>query len=286
MPLEAAFDVPGSANIAEIVEATELQAVVRQAVRRLPESERIVVVLFYIGRRSLKEVAAFLEISVPTVKNRLHAARRRLRERFVTTMETTVEETIREQRLSKDERFRGQVIALLHNEYLRQFRENAQSADTTLLEEARAEMRAMLAADELPDAEAAHAGIRLLLWMRDFAAFPELMDRFRTRKLSPAEEFWARWTRIRGLAVRRDAHAVVKEQRELMAWLPQNIPGNPPIRLSAQEPFVPTDDAGEEALSPDTLCAARTPARHGRVSGTDLHPRQRGKRLAGPALTD
>jgi ankyrin repeat protein len=57
----------------------EAQEQVRRAVEALPEHERIVVALFYGTGYPLKEIAAFLEVPVTTVKKRLHDARERLR---------------------------------------------------------------------------------------------------------------------------------------------------------------------------------------------------------------
>jgi RNA polymerase sigma factor (sigma-70 family) len=248
VPLDAAQNAAEAKSLMETLTARERHAAVREAVRGLPETERVAVVLFYIGQRSLKEVAAFLEVPVSTVKNRLHTARRRLRERMIPLME----ETLREQRPSNDERFRGKVIARLYGEYREQFRENARTADRSLLDKAREELRQALA-EGTPDAETAHFGIRVLMWTDDYAGFPELMDRYLAQPLPPTETFWAKWTRVRGLSTRRDAEAVVQGQRELMAWARANLPGEPPIRLSAQEPFAPTDDPAAETLSSDAL---------------------------------
>jgi hypothetical protein len=55
-------------------------AEVRAAVERLPEGERCVVALHYLGAMPYTEVAAFLAISVPAAKKRAWSARRRLKE--------------------------------------------------------------------------------------------------------------------------------------------------------------------------------------------------------------
>jgi RNA polymerase sigma factor (sigma-70 family) len=248
LPLDAAQNATRSESLPDAVAVRERRDAVRDAVRGLPESERVTVVLFYIGQRSLKEVAEFLDVPVSTVKNRLHTARRRLRERMIPLME----ETLREQRPSNNDRFHGKVIARLYTQYREQFRENAQTADRSLLEKAREEPRQAIA-EGIPDAETAHFGILLLMWTNDFAKFPELMDRYLAQPLPRAEEFWAKFTRVRGLAAGGKADATVQGQRELMTWIKGNIPGDPPVRLSAQDPFIPTDDPEAEILSPDTL---------------------------------
>lgn len=63
----------------QLAEAHELAARVRQAIDRLPEHERLMVLLLYMGRHSYSEVAEFAGIPLSTVKSRLHSARARLK---------------------------------------------------------------------------------------------------------------------------------------------------------------------------------------------------------------
>ena len=63
-------------------EATEHRfEIVRKLLKRLPESERTVVTLYYLGDMTSKEIGKFLGVSVKTVHSRLHRARKRLQER-------------------------------------------------------------------------------------------------------------------------------------------------------------------------------------------------------------
>ena len=54
---------------------------VKKLLAKLPESERTVVTLFYLGEMTAKEIGKFLGVSVNTVKSRLHRGRDRLQER-------------------------------------------------------------------------------------------------------------------------------------------------------------------------------------------------------------
>ena len=54
---------------------------VKKLLAQLPESERTVVTLFYLGEMTAKEIGKFLGVSVNTVKSRLHRGRERLQER-------------------------------------------------------------------------------------------------------------------------------------------------------------------------------------------------------------
>lgn len=63
-------------------EATEHRTeIVKKLLARLPESERTVVSLYYLGEMTSKEIGKFLGVSVKTVHSRLHRARKRLQEK-------------------------------------------------------------------------------------------------------------------------------------------------------------------------------------------------------------
>jgi RNA polymerase sigma factor (sigma-70 family) len=62
-------------------EATEHRfEIVKKLLEKLPESERTVMVLHYLGEMTMKEIGKFLGVSVETIKTRLHRARKRLQE--------------------------------------------------------------------------------------------------------------------------------------------------------------------------------------------------------------
>ena len=75
---------------AQAAERRQLRERVHDAVHALPEDERAVTTLFYINGYSQAEVGAFLEVPVTTVKNRLHAARAKLREGMMEMVEETL----------------------------------------------------------------------------------------------------------------------------------------------------------------------------------------------------
>ncbi len=75
---------------------------IRRAVEGLPGHERAVVALFYFGRYPEKQVAIILSLPLSTVKNRLRAARKRLKS-YITPEELSMADTV-------DERFSEQVV--------------------------------------------------------------------------------------------------------------------------------------------------------------------------------
>ena len=62
-------------------EATERRyEIVKKLLEKLPESERTVMTLYYLGEMTAKEIGNFLGVSVNTIKSRLRRARERLQE--------------------------------------------------------------------------------------------------------------------------------------------------------------------------------------------------------------
>jgi RNA polymerase sigma-70 factor (ECF subfamily) len=74
-------------------EQRERSAQVRDAVAALPESERLPVILFHVAEYSREEVAAFLGVSLITVKRRLASARGKLRERLLIMLQDDLQES-------------------------------------------------------------------------------------------------------------------------------------------------------------------------------------------------
>ena len=60
--------------------AEDRQELVKKLLTKLPESERTVVTLFYLGEMTAKEIGKFLGVSVNTIKSRLRRGRKRLQE--------------------------------------------------------------------------------------------------------------------------------------------------------------------------------------------------------------
>ena len=108
VPLEVAAGLAAGRDPAETVERRALQEQVAAAIRMLPEHQRMVVMLFYMGDYSHAEIAAFLGMPVATVRTRLHAARKRLHQRML----TMIQDNLREQRPSRDDGFAERLLGL------------------------------------------------------------------------------------------------------------------------------------------------------------------------------
>jgi RNA polymerase sigma factor (sigma-70 family) len=92
VPLDVVGDLPsGGASPETVVVKREAQDEVLAMIEALPENERIATTLFYMDGYSQKEIAAFLGVPVTTVKNRLYAARKRLRERSMDVIQEALQ---------------------------------------------------------------------------------------------------------------------------------------------------------------------------------------------------
>jgi len=113
IPLEEAPQISsGEPASDEAMDARQTEESVQRAIQALPEKERAVTTLFYIGGHAQSEIGAFLEIPAKTVKSRLHTARTRLRQSgsLRERMIDMVEEQLHDRRPSRDESFTVRVI--------------------------------------------------------------------------------------------------------------------------------------------------------------------------------
>lgn len=90
-----ALDAAASAASCEpeplmVMEQREMKDRVLDAIRALPEPQRMATTLFYINGYPQKEIAKFLEVPVTTVKKRLLTARSRLKKEMMTMLDVTL----------------------------------------------------------------------------------------------------------------------------------------------------------------------------------------------------
>ncbi|MDQ3746802.1 MAG: sigma-70 family RNA polymerase sigma factor, partial [Acidobacteriota bacterium] len=109
VPLESCADAPAAGPDPQAAaERSELQACVLAAVRALPENERQVLALFYVGGYKQSDIVEFLQVPLSTVTKRLHTARRRLKGSAALEM---FKDDLRKRRPSRDESFADKVCA-------------------------------------------------------------------------------------------------------------------------------------------------------------------------------
>ena len=110
VPLDAAIDqvskIPGPFEVAAMSETSDI---IRQALAELPERNREVVTLYYMSEYTQTEIAAYLGVSVDTIKRRLREGRALLKEGFLNTLG----DELRQHRPSRDERLKEQVMKII-----------------------------------------------------------------------------------------------------------------------------------------------------------------------------
>lgn len=111
VPLELAADTPSAfPDPHAVAERREVRGKVLEAIRALPENERLVTTLFYVSEYTQADIGEFLQVPLTTVNKRLHSARRRLKESGAFEM---FRDDLRRRRPSRDETFADRVKARL-----------------------------------------------------------------------------------------------------------------------------------------------------------------------------
>jgi RNA polymerase sigma-70 factor (ECF subfamily) len=106
VPIQAVEHIRSSTpGLAEIAERHQVEESVHRAIQSLPEGQRAVITLFYMGEQSHQDIAEFLGLPVTTVKSRLHQGRSRLKERLL----VMINDNLQEHRPSRDDAFLTRV---------------------------------------------------------------------------------------------------------------------------------------------------------------------------------
>jgi len=91
VPLDEAEMMPSEEPAADrVVQHRDEARAALAAIALLPDALREPATLFFLHECSHQDIAAFLGLSVPTVNNRLHAARKQLKQRMLTMMKDTL----------------------------------------------------------------------------------------------------------------------------------------------------------------------------------------------------
>ncbi len=239
LPLAETLTLPDAQEPASIVERADEAARVRAAIDALPCPLREATLLYYLAGHDVKEIAAFLSLPPSTVKNRLHAARKRLRKELWTMAETVLEQ----EKPSQTEAFAENVLARVLREFQRQEAADPHTADRGLLEEGRTALFGMLGQDAPLDDQTLRDGFLLLWRKRDWPGLAALLMRSLTQPLSDSETAWAYLHLANAIAVSGSAAGAVLAHEAFERWLPGKSP-----RLSAHWPYYPVSEDTSEAV--------------------------------------
>jgi RNA polymerase sigma factor (sigma-70 family) len=230
-----------------IADSRALQAEVRSAIDALPETQREALLLYYFSGYAVQEIAAFLNLPASTVKNRLHAARKRLRERLA----HQVEENVKENRPSKDGRFVAEALRKAVDEFRRRRREDPSSADRSLLRQEKKQLEDFLQTSE-PEPEIMRPAWALFDALGDPEALLDVLIRYRSQSIPSEEEAWARYHETSALAALGRCAEAAERQSDFYRWALRLPAGETPT-IDSNFPFEPLEKPDAEILAPESL---------------------------------
>ena len=237
LPLAETLPLPRDQEPGAVVERADEAAKVRAAIDALPCPQREAILLYYLTGHDVKEIAAFFSLPPSAVKNRLHAARKRLRKELWIMAEAVMER----EKPSRNEEFAENVLAAVLREFQRQEKADPHTANRGLLDEGQTVLFERLAQDGPVDDETLRDGFVLLWRKRDWPALAALLMRYLAQPLSESETAWAYVHLANAVVMSGSAAGAVLAHETFERWLPGKSP-----RLSADWPFypVPEDTSG------------------------------------------
>jgi len=239
LPLPETLPLSKDQEPASVIERADEAVRVRFAIDALPCSLREVTLLYYLTGHDIKEIAAFLTLPPSTVKNRLHAARKRLRKELWTMAETILEQ----EKPASNKAFAENVLARVLREFQKQEATDPQNVNRGLLEEGREALFQILSKTTPPDNQSLHNGFILLWHKQDWQALSTLLMHYLTLPLSDSETAWAYLHLANAIAWSGSAAGAVLTHETFGRWMP----GKSPI-LSAQWPYYPMKKDTAEAI--------------------------------------
>ena len=243
LPLSETLMLPESLEPVRMAERADDAARVRAAIEALPCPLREVTLLYYLTGHDIREIAVFLSLPPSTVKNRLHAARKRLRKELWTMAEMILEL----EKPSQNEAFAGNVLARVLREFQEQEAADPRTVNRGLLEEGRTALFQRLGNDAPLDDETLRDGF-LLLWRQwNFPALSGFLMRSLSQPLSDSETAWTYLHLANAVAMSGSAAGAVLAHEAFERWLPGKSP-----RLSVHWPYSPV----AEDASPDVYAGA------------------------------
>lgn len=208
----------------------ERRETTKRALATLPESQRQIAWLRYECDLSLAEIAEQVALPVGTIKNRLHAARKRLRKELW----EMADEILIGQKPSEDAAFTGQVLAQIVTEFERQLRADPHTANRALLTQAKTGLDALVLRNNPLDFLTVRNGFMLLTRQNDQAAIAALLMRFLRDTRDDSESTWAYLHMANALAIGGQPVGAVLAHQSWEQWASGRQP-----RLSSQWPYPP-----------------------------------------------
>nr|CAA9296166.1 hypothetical protein AVDCRST_MAG63-4815 [uncultured Armatimonadetes bacterium] len=248
LPLDSIAGLPGGGDPATALARRETREAVRAAVCALPDAERAAVLLFYLGGKSLAQVAGFLGVPISTVRGRLYTGRRRLQERMIEQMS----ETLESERPSRDDAFRAVVRKKTWSAYHYLSPRPGEEPAADDLSRSRDALLASAPGDPV-DFGAVQRCMKSLLYAGRHNEAAEVVAWYHGRRgaLPLAEEAWCRWWLLSLRGGGGAGEEFVREHQEFVRWVSSDTVRSR-LLLSADE-HAPMSERGGDAMDPDGL---------------------------------
>ena len=244
VPLNETIRAPRDAEPAAWAEQAEHRRTIHAALERLPAPLHAVTLLYYMTGHNVREIADFLGLTPQTVKNRLHAARKRLRKELWEMAETVIEG----EKPSLSEDFSAGVLARVVREYQWQKWSDPHAANRDLLREGREAMTRIVAGDAAISWQTARDGFALLWEQWEFAPMTSLLMRFLAEPRTDGQTAWAYLHLANALALGGSSAGAVLAHEAF-----ERLLAGKTYRLSRQWPHDPSDDSATEAYNADEV---------------------------------
>jgi len=221
---------------------------IRGAVLELPAAQREATVLYYFSGSRVNEIARFLDLPPSTVKNRLYAARKRLRKEL-SDMNDPLQTAIESRDRSHDDRFAQKVLERILHEFQSQEATDPHTADRGLLDAGRDALIAIAASnDELVEGDV-RAGFMLLWRNRRWSDLSSLLMRYLGQHLTASQSAWSRLHLANVLACGGSPAGAVLAHEAFLRDIADRAPC-----LARPWPFYPlTDGPTEDAYAGDDV---------------------------------
>ena len=204
-------------------ESTEhSHALVKKLLEKLPESERTVVMLYYLDEMTTKEIGKFLGVSVNTIASRLHRARKRLQvDQDLLVQEVLddvqLSENLKENIMSQLESIRGKF-----DSFIAQAKSDPTSGED-ILKEAHTQVEDALKGEITPDLAHLADEIYEYIGKVGMEKSVSLHRRYLNVASDTKERFWSHRQLSGNLARLRRNTEAVEEQVRLYRWTCEHL---------------------------------------------------------------
>ena len=197
-------------------------ALVKKLLEKLPESERTVVMLYYLDEMTTKEIGKFLGVSVNTIASRLHRARKRLQ----VDQELLVQEVLDDVQLSENlkENIMSQLesIRSKFDSFIAQAKSDPTSGED-ILKEAHNQVEDALKGEITPDLAHLADEIYEYIGTVGMEKSVSLHRRYLNVASDTKERFWSHQQLSGNLARLRRNREAVEEQVRLYRWTCEHL---------------------------------------------------------------